>query len=55
MDGEYNGAFSVGCLCNLSPEYLPYNEWVHGFAIVTMKPNGNFSVENLTINQGEIR
>lgn len=55
MDGAYHGGFSTGCLCELSPDYLPYNEWVHGFAIVTMKDNGNFSVQNLTIDNGEIR
>jgi len=55
MDGRYNGGFSTGCLCELSPDYMPYNEWVHGFAIVTMKENGNFSVQNLTIDNGEIR
>ena len=55
MDGHYHGGFSTGCLCELSPDYMPYNEWVHGFAVVTMKPGGNFSVQNLTIDNGEIR
>ena len=55
MNGQYNGGFSTGCLCELSPDYMPYNEWVHGFAVVTMKQNGNFSVQNLTIDNGEIR
>jgi predicted phosphodiesterase len=55
MDGQYHGGFSTGCLCELSPDYMPYNEWVHGFAVVTMKSGGNFSVQNLTIENGEIR
>ena len=55
MNSEYNGGFSTGCLCELSPDYLPYNEWIHGFAVVTMKSGGNFSVQNLTIENGEIR
>jgi predicted phosphodiesterase len=55
MDGQYHGGFSTGCLCELSPDYMPYNEWVHGFAVVTMKKDGNFSVQNLTIDNGEIR
>jgi len=42
MDGHYHGGFSTGCLCELSPDYMPYNEWVHGFAVVTMKPGGKF-------------
>jgi len=50
MDGKCHGGFSTGCLCELSPDYMPYNEWVHGFAIVNLKPDGNFSVQNLVID-----
>lgn len=57
MDGISHGGFSTGCLCELSPDYMPYNEWVHGFAIVNLKPDGNFKVENLLIdiNNNEVR
>lgn len=27
-------AYSLGCLCDLAPEYMEINEWNHGFAIM---------------------
>ncbi|GAB6066030.1 hypothetical protein JCM9492_11220 [Aquifex pyrophilus] len=49
---ELSGAWIVGCLCDLKPDYAPHNEWVHGFAFVELYENGHFSVKNHTI-QGE--
>ncbi len=50
---EYNwqhkpiNCWSVGCLCDLNPEYARINKWNHGFAIVRVGKSGDFSVENL--------
>ena len=55
MDGKYHGGFTTGCLCELSPDYMPYNDWVHGFAIVHLDKDGSFSVENLTIDNGKVQ
>ena len=45
--------YSIGCLCNLSPEYMPINEWSHGFGRV--KVNGkDFHVELINIEDGKI-
>jgi hypothetical protein len=42
--------WSVGCLCDLSPDYNPYgNNWNHGFAIVEVENNGSFEVHNKRI------
>jgi len=49
------GWWSTGCLSELSPEYLPYNQWNHGFAIVYINPDDTFEVENLTIVEGAVR
>lgn len=27
--------WSVGCMCDLHPKYMPYNKWNHGFARIT--------------------
>jgi len=43
------GSWSVGCLCGLTPKWLPNNEWLWGFAIVEFD-NGSFSVNNKTIS-----
>lgn len=41
--------YSVGCLSELHPAYMPLNKWNHGFAII--ERNGNdFAVDNLRID-----
>jgi predicted phosphodiesterase len=46
--------FSTGCLCDLHPEYMPLNNWNQGFADVDVTATGNFHVQNLKIDQGEL-
>lgn len=41
--------WSVGCLCDLSPDYNPYGNWNWGFAIVHVERGGHFEVENRRI------
>ena len=38
--------WSVGCLCDLTPEYARINKWNLGHAIVEISSNGNFNVHN---------
>ena len=45
---------SVGCLCNLSPYYSPYNLWNHGFALIDLESNGTFTVENHKIINNKV-
>jgi predicted phosphodiesterase len=54
LSGEQRGAWSTGCLCHLSPEYLRHNKWNHGFAWVDVLANGNFRLKNIRILDGEI-
>ena len=46
-------AYSLGCLCELAPDYMEINEWNHGFAILTKIDNlvsvSNYKIENNTI------
>lgn len=53
MNGEIMTTWSVGCLCELHPAYLPINKWNHGFAIVSIDGN-NFEVSNKRIYKGKI-
>jgi predicted phosphodiesterase len=46
--------WSVGCLCELSPEYQPYNRWNHGFARIDVDASGDFNVRNYRIHNGKI-
>jgi predicted phosphodiesterase len=54
IDGKVIAAWSVGCLCDLHPEYRPLNNWNHGFAIVEVTASGGFQVHNYTIIDGKV-
>jgi hypothetical protein len=46
--------FSVGCLCDLQPNYAPVNGWNHGFAVIEIEAGGNFRESNHRIVNGEV-
>lgn len=46
IQGTILTTWSVGCVCDLSPDYAPYGNWNWGFALVDVEKNGNFTVEN---------
>lgn len=55
LDRNVTRVYSVGCLCDLNPEYylMGHTQWNHGFAHI--KLNGNsFIVNNYRIEDGEI-
>lgn len=55
MNGNIVTTFSVACLCELNPAYLPINKWNHGFAIIELSDNGkDFHVRNYRIHKGKI-
>lgn len=41
MDDKLVTTFSIGCLSELHPAYMPLNKWNHGFAIVDLDQNGD--------------
>lgn len=51
---QYSSTWSVGCLCDLSPEYASLNEWNLGFAEIDVSSNGKFNVENYMVVDGEV-
>lgn len=55
LGGNVVTTWSVGCLAGLSPEYMPFNKWNHGFAFVEFETNGNFIVNNHRIINGHVR
>lgn len=52
--GQVQTAWSVGCLCNLEPDYLPRNQWNHGAALVDVDKRGEFHVRNVRISEGRL-
>lgn len=53
MNGKITTTWSLGCLCELNPAYLPINKWNHGFAIVDVDGD-DFNVRNKRIFHGKI-
>jgi hypothetical protein len=53
-DDEVIVNYSIGCLCDLEPSYLPVNNHNHGCAIIDVALNGHFSVQNKKIINGKI-
>ena len=45
--------YSIGCMCDLEPDYDPTNEWNHGFADVTVGKKGTHNFCNLVIGRGK--
>jgi predicted phosphodiesterase len=54
-DGEVQKAWSLGCLCETEPSYMPINDWTHGAAIIEVQhETGHFTVDNFQIIKGKV-
>ena len=53
MTGDIISCWTLGCLCDLRPDYLPMNEWNHGFCMI-YQDSGGFSLENYKIIKGKV-
>jgi len=55
MNGNIVTTWSLGCLCELNPAYLPINKWNHGFSIINLHEDlVNYEVINYRIHKGKI-
>jgi predicted phosphodiesterase len=54
LSGKLIVTWSTGCLCGLHPDYARLNRWNHGFATVSVKPNGDYFVSNYRILDGKV-
>lgn len=55
LEGNIKTTWSIGALCSLKPEYLPYNSWNHGVAMCDLASNGkDFEFRNKRIHKGKI-
>lgn len=52
IGGTQTACWSVGCLCNLHPEYRMINDWNHGFAVLDTRRD--WRIENRRISNGEV-
>lgn len=46
--------YSLPCLCELTPDYLPENDWSHGFGFINLESNGDFKVTLKSIINGKV-
>lgn len=53
MNGHITTTWSVGCLSELHPAYMPINKWNHGFAIVEVDGD-RFEVRNKRVYKGQV-
>ena len=55
ISGKMVTTWSLGCLSELHPAYMPLNRWNHGFAMVDLDDNGeDFEFRNKRIFNGKI-
>jgi predicted phosphodiesterase len=55
MNGKVVTTWSIGCMGELHPDYMPLNKWNHGFAICDLDSNGeDFLFRNKTIYKGVV-
>jgi predicted phosphodiesterase len=53
MNGKITTTWSLGCLSELHPLYMPLNKWNHGFAFVEIDGQ-DFQVQNKRIYKGKV-
>lgn len=55
LKDELTTCWSMGCLCELRPDYNPFaNKYAHGFAHIIVENNGDYNVRNMRIVKGKI-
>lgn len=55
MNGKITTTWSVGCLCELHPSYMPLNKWNHGFGWVELDEDGvHYQFHNKRIFNGKV-
>ena len=54
LDDKFIAAWSVGCACSLHPDYDPFGQSNHGYAMVHVGDDGWFSVHNRRVINGRV-
>jgi predicted phosphodiesterase len=55
MNGRITTTWSIGCLSELHPAYMPLNKWNHGCAMVELDKNGtDYQFHNKRIYKGKL-
>lgn len=54
ISSDITTCWSIGCLCDLHPRYMPLNKWCHGAAVIEHTKRGDFTVDNKRIFGGKL-
>jgi hypothetical protein len=54
INGHIITCWSIGCLCQTNPMYMPLNEWQQGFGHLRIVKDKNFIFKNIAIINGNI-
>lgn len=54
IDGSIIACYSLGCLCDLAPDYMPNNRWNHGFGEMYAIDGGMWQFVNRKIIRGRV-
>jgi len=52
--GKIMTTYSIGCLCGLTPKWLPINKWNHGFGMIDVSERNKYKLRNYRIYNGEV-
>lgn len=52
--GRLMTTYSIGCLCGLTPKWLPFNKWNHGFGMIDIIDENNYKFRNYRIYNGVV-
>lgn len=50
LDNRSVTTWSLGCMCQMDPDFAVKNGWNHGYAIVNLNTNGCFELTNKNLN-----
>lgn len=55
MSGKVTATWTMGCLCQFNPEFMRYDNWNHGFAVIESDHDDGYGrVSNLRIEKGKV-
>ena len=54
LDEHPYSCYSIGCLCDLHPAYMPINMWTHGFGYLELNDKGDYNFNLKSIIDGKV-
>lgn len=55
ISGTFVTCYSVGALCGMKPDYMPFNKWNTGFAMINFDETGHYEMNNRKVVDGVVK